>query len=134
MGGGCREQGRRQCGAADLSMGGPIQVYFDGGCPVCSREIAFYRARPGAAGFEWVDVSRADAAELGAGLDREAAMARMHVRRADGILLSGAAAFAEMWRGMPGFRWLGWLLAMPPFGWIAEVGYRGFLVVRKVWR
>jgi predicted DCC family thiol-disulfide oxidoreductase YuxK len=110
----------------------PLQVYYDGGCPVCSREIAFYRARPGADGFVWVDVS--SEAELGAGLCREVAMARMHVRRPDGTLLSGAAAFAEMWRRMPGFKWLGWLLAMPPFGAFAELGYRGFLIARKLWR
>lgn len=110
----------------------PLQVYYDGGCPVCSREIAFYRARPGADGFVWVDVS--GGAELGPGLRQEAAMARMHVRLPDGTLLSGAAAFAEMWRRMPGFKWLGWLLAMPPFGALAELSYRGFLMARKLWR
>jgi hypothetical protein len=26
------------------------------------------------------------------------------------------------------------LLAVPPFGLLAEIGYRGFLVVRKLWR
>jgi hypothetical protein len=35
---------------------------------------------------------------------------------------------------MPGFRWLGALLAIPPFGWFAEIGYRVFLLCRKVWR
>jgi len=112
----------------------PVQVYYDGGCPVCSREIGFYRARPGADGFVWIDVNRAGPADLGAGLTRESAMARMHVRLADGTLLSGAEAFAEMWRAMPGFKWLGWLLAMPPFGSLAELGYRGFLLARRLWR
>jgi hypothetical protein len=41
-------------------------------------------------------------------------MARMHVRRADGTLLSRAAAFAEMWWYMPGFRLLGVVLSIPP--------------------
>lgn len=115
-------------------MAAPLQVYFDGSCPVCSRETAFYRARPGAEGFVWVDVTRAVPGDLGPGLSRELAMARMHVRRQDGMLLSGAAAFAEMWRRMPGFKWLGWLLAMPPFGSLAEIAYRGFLLGRKLWR
>jgi predicted DCC family thiol-disulfide oxidoreductase YuxK len=114
-------------------MPAPLQVFYDGGCPVCSREIAFYKARPGADGFEWVNVAGGCAA-LGPGLTREAALARMHVRLADGTLLSGAAAFAAMWRQMPGFRWLGALLAIPPFGWFAEIGYRVFLLCRKVWR
>jgi predicted DCC family thiol-disulfide oxidoreductase YuxK len=111
-----------------------LQVYYDGGCPVCSREIAFYKARPGTNGFRWIDVNATAPADLGPGLTRERALARMHVRRPDGELLSGAAAFAEMWRAMPGLKWLGRLLAFPPFGLIAEAAYRAFLKARKLWR
>ncbi len=122
-------------GATDMSAAatapGPLQVYFDGGCPICAREIAFYRARPGAAGFDWIDVSREDP---GPGLTREAALARMHVRRADGTLLSGAAAFAAMWQRMPGFIWLGRMVAFPPMRVVAELAYRGFLRARRLWR
>lgn len=115
-------------------MSESLHVYYDGGCPVCSREIAFYRSRPGTHGVTWVNVNGCDAPALGPGLTREQAIARMHVRLADGRLVSGAAAFAAIWREMPGFRWLGWLLAVPPFGLFAEIGYRGFLIVRKLWR
>jgi len=110
------------------------QVYYDGGCPVCSREVAVYRARPGAEAFEWVDVHRADPAQLGPDLTCDQALARMHVRTPDGTLLSGAAAFGAIWRGLPGLRWLGRLVSIPPLSGIAEIGYRGFLVVRKLWR
>jgi predicted DCC family thiol-disulfide oxidoreductase YuxK len=113
---------------------GPVQVFYDGGCPVCSREIAFYQARPDADRFVWVDINGAPDTILGPDLDREAALARMHVRLADGRLVTGAAAFAAMWRRMPGFRWLGRLLAVPPIGWGAERAYRLFLVLRPVWR
>jgi predicted DCC family thiol-disulfide oxidoreductase YuxK len=112
---------------------GRMQVFYDGGCPVCSREIAFYRSRRGADGFEWVDVHRADS-PLGPGLSREAAIARLHVRLADGTLVSGAAAFAALWRGMPGFSWLGRWLQVPPFGALAEFAYLIFLRLRRVWR
>jgi predicted DCC family thiol-disulfide oxidoreductase YuxK len=111
-----------------------LTVYFDGGCPVCSREIRFYQRRPGVEAFAWVDVTQADAMALGPGLSREAALARMHVRRADGTLVAGAAAFAELWRGTRGLRWLGRLLAIPPLGVLAELGYRVFLRVRPLWR
>jgi predicted DCC family thiol-disulfide oxidoreductase YuxK len=109
-------------------------VFYDGGCPVCSREVQFYRNREGADFFAWVDVARADEALLGPGLSRDEALARMHVRRADGTIVSGAAAFAEIWRGMPGLRWLGMLLGVPPFGVLAELGYQLFLRARKLWR
>ncbi len=113
---------------------GPVQVFYDGGCPVCSREIAFYRSRPGADGFAWVDASQVPEAELGSGLSRDAALARMHVRLADGRLVTGAAAFAQMWRRMPGLRWLGRLLAIPPLGACAELAYQLFLRLRPIWR
>ena len=113
---------------------GPIRVYYDGGCPVCSREIAFYRARPGADGFAWIDINQAPEAELGSGLSRDSALARMHVRLADGRLVTGAAAFAQMWRRMPGLGWLGRLLAVPPFDLCAELAYQLFLRLRPLWR
>jgi len=109
-------------------------VYYDGGCPVCTREIGLYQRSANGQSLDWVDVTQADEAALGPGLSREAALARIHVRRADGVIVDGAAAFAEIWRIMPGLRWLGLLLAMPPFGALAELGYRIFLRVRKTWR
>jgi predicted DCC family thiol-disulfide oxidoreductase YuxK len=76
-------------------MGDRLTVYYDGSCPICSREIGFYRARPGADGFDWVNVAGDGSEALGPGLSRDAALARMHVRRADGALLTGAAALPK---------------------------------------
>ena len=109
-------------------------VYYDGGCPVCSREVQLYKAGGGSASFVWVDVTQVDEAALGPGLTRDAALARMHVRRADGTMVSGAAAFAEIWQAMPGLRWFGRLLAIRPFGALAEPGYSLFLLARRLWR
>lgn len=116
----------------DAAGSGPAVVYFDGGCPVCSREIAAYRARADAASLVWVDANAPGA--LGPGLTRDAALARLHVRRADGSLVGGAAAFAEIWSRVPGLRWLGRLLRLPLPGRAAELAYRGFLRLRRAWR
>ena len=64
--------------------------------PSCSIEIAHYRRQAGAEAIEWVDVGH-EAADPGPGLSREAAMARFHVRDANGRLVSGAAGFALVW-------------------------------------
>ena len=84
----------------------PCTVYFDGLCPVCSREIATYRQLRGGDAINWVDASRCDATQLSAGLDRAYALQRLHVKSADGTLLSGAAAFVEIWRHLPAFAWM----------------------------
>ena len=109
-------------------------VYFDGACPVCSREIAMYRRQPGAGALQWVDVAQCQATALGADLSREAAMARLHVRRTDGSLVSGAQAFTTLWRALPGWAWAGRLLGNGLGLWLLESGYRCFLVLRRGWR
>lgn len=107
-----------------------LTVYYDGSCPLCAREIAFYRRSSVAHRLNWVDVSQVSA--LGAGLDCQAALRRFHVRDAQGRLHHGAAAFARLWRELPGWRWLGRLAALPPLSWLAEGAYRLFLPLRPL--
>lgn len=107
-----------------------LTIYYDGSCPLCRREIAFYHRQAAAAPLEWVDVS-ASTATLGADLSCEAAMRRFHVRdNSKGQLLSGGAAFARLWRALPGWRVLGWCFAWPPLSWGLEAAYRAFLPLR----
>lgn len=108
-----------------MSTPSPLTVYFDGSCPMCRREIALYRRLPEAGAIEWVDVSTG--ADLGGSLSCAQAMARFHVRDSQGRLHSGAAAFSQLWRVFPGWRWLGWLSAWPPLSWWFEWAYRLFL-------
>jgi predicted DCC family thiol-disulfide oxidoreductase YuxK len=109
-------------------------LYFDGACPVCSREIAMYRRQRGAKGVCFVDVAQCGNAELGPGLDRSAALERLHWRRADGQLVSGAAAIVALWQMLPRWAWLGRLLGSRPALALLEAGNRGFLRLRRVWR
>ena len=109
-------------------------VYFDGGCPLCSKEIATYRAARGADQLRWVDAQACDEAALGPALDRKVALARLHVRLADGSLLSGAAAFVAIWQRLPAFRLLAWLARVPGALLLMEGAYRAFLKIRPLWR
>jgi demethoxyubiquinone hydroxylase (CLK1/Coq7/Cat5 family) len=101
---------------------------------VCSREIAVYRRQPGAERCEWVDASICDEASLGPGLDRARALERLHVRRPDGTLVSGARGFAAMWSALPRTAALGRFASAGPMPWLLEGAYRGFLRVRRAWR
>jgi predicted DCC family thiol-disulfide oxidoreductase YuxK len=105
-----------------------LTVYFDGSCPLCLREIALYQRLPADCPIHWVDVSVA--AACGEGLCHQDAMRRFHVRDGQGRLYSGAAAFSRLWRCFAGWRWLGWLTAVPPASWLAEGAYRLFLPLR----
>jgi predicted DCC family thiol-disulfide oxidoreductase YuxK len=104
-----------------------IVVWFDGGCPLCRREIALIRRLDRRRAIEFVDVSHGGDASCP--LDRSALLARFHARE-NGEVLSGAAAFAAMWRAIPVLRPLG-LAARTPFVLAAlEFLYGGFLRVR----
>ena len=105
-------------------------VYYDGSCPLCRREIANYRSRPGADGFDWSDVSQSGDGMAAPDLCQVDAMARFHLRDSDGKLLSGAAAFARLWSGIGGFGWFGKIAGWPCVRQVFEVAYRGSLVVR----
>ena len=107
-----------------------LTVYFDGACPLCRREIGLYRKRRGADAVDWVDVACLDAETVAPDLSRSEALARFHVRRPDGTLVSGARGFGALWAVLPGFRWLATLLRPAFAGALLEIGYRAFLVVR----
>jgi predicted DCC family thiol-disulfide oxidoreductase YuxK len=109
-------------------------VYFDGACPLCRREIAHYRGQEGAESIAWVDAANCESAALGDGLSRDAALARLYARRADGSLVSGVAAFAMIWRRLPAYRWLAPFASRRPVRAVLEAGYAAFLRLRPLWR
>lgn len=113
-----------------------LTVLFDGACPLCRREVGVYQNLTPIAPLAWTDVSQPQAAlPCGTGAapteaDRARYLARFHVQRADGTVLSGAAAFVALWLTLPGWRWLGRLGALPGATPLLEVAYRAFLRVR----
>jgi ubiquinone biosynthesis monooxygenase Coq7 len=111
-----------------------LTVYFDGACPVCSREIAMYRRQPGAEACTWIDASACPDAALGPDLTRDAALARFHVRRADGELVDGMRGFAALWRTLPRTAWLGRVASIWPIPIVLDAAYRAFLALRRFWR
>jgi ubiquinone biosynthesis monooxygenase Coq7 len=106
-----------------------LTVYYDGACPLCRREIGFYRGCRGAEAVAWVDVA-GSAAEPAPDLPRADALARFHVRDSDGRLVAGGAAFAALWRALPGFSPLGRLFGSFLLRPLLARAYDSFLVLR----
>lgn len=57
-------------------------------------------------------------------------MARFHVRTADNRLIDGGAAFAELWKQLSAFRWLGVLFSLPLARSVIGWAYDAFLPLR----
>jgi predicted DCC family thiol-disulfide oxidoreductase YuxK len=80
-----------------------VKIWFDGACPLCTREIALMQR------LDW-RITFIDVGDKAAScpIDRETLLSRFHALE-QGKMLSGAAAFAAMWRAIPLLRPLGLL-------------------------
>lgn len=104
-----------------------LTIWFDGACPLCRREIALMRRLDRRGTIRFVDVSGGAPADCPIGSAE--LLARFHARE-NGRILSGAAAFAAMWRAIPLLRPFGLLARNPIALALIERGYRLFLRVR----
>jgi 3-demethoxyubiquinol 3-hydroxylase len=112
-------------------MNPAITVFFDGGCPLCRREVGIYQRASVGLPVHWHDVNESEVA-LPVGLDRETALSRFHVLKhgTEPELLSGARAFATLWTHIPGWKWLGAIGSLPIISPILELAYCFFLWFR----
>ena len=104
-------------------------LYYDGSCPLCRAEIEVYRRSDCSEALAFVDVSEAGAS-IPSGLSQRRALERFHVRAHNGELLSGAAAFVEVWARLPRWRWAARAAALPGAMAVLEFAYCRFLPVR----
>ena len=117
----------------DLNQNKPpeVKVFFDGSCPLCLAEIGHYKRADSNGALRLIDVSSDDF--IGdARISQRAAMARFHVRLADGRQLSGAQGFVEIWRVVHSWRWLAKLASIPGAMPVLETLYRLFLLARPL--
>ena len=106
-----------------------LTVWFDGACPLCAAEIALMRRLDRRGAIEFVDVASPDAQ---CPIDRADLLARFHAQEQGRPIVSGAAAFAAIWRAIPLLHPLGLIAKVPPALWLLERSYRLFLHVRPV--
>ncbi len=113
-------------------MGQPqLTVFFDGACHLCSREIHHQQKMlHGDDSVAFVDIADPAFDAAGYHLDARAVNKHMHVMDQDGKVHKGVDAFAVLWRRIPGYRWLGFLVRQPVLRQLAKVGYAVFAEIR----
>lgn len=90
-----------------------LTLLYDGGCPLCLREVSFLRRRderlhPQALRLAFVDIDAPGyEPQAHGGIGYREAMGRIHALRADGTVLRDVAVFREAYRLVG----LGWLYA-----------------------
>lgn len=102
------------------------QIYYDGKCGLCSREINYYRDRDKNHSIEWIDVTSEPECLQQDGISLATALKHMHARRDDGRLVKGVDAFIAIWQHIPGWQTVARLAALPVIRQCLDVGYELF--------
>ena len=98
------------------------RVLYNAECPVCRFEIDHYDEYAGQENLpiRFEDLNN-DALDDW-GLTRDAAARRLFVLKG-GQIFSGIPAFVILWQGMPRYRWLARLVALPGVHRLASLAY-----------
>ena len=104
-----------------------LKIWFDGACPLCQREIAFMKRLDKKGRINFVDVS--EDGDPSCPIDQRDLLARFHGDE-NGTIVSGAAAFAAMWRAIPLLRPLGLIARNRAVLAVLERLYLVFLKIR----
>jgi predicted DCC family thiol-disulfide oxidoreductase YuxK len=123
-------------GAGEAAEHVRLTVYYNGDCAVCRVRVARYQqaSERGSPLIGWCDVAEAPWALRRHQIDCDRARRRLHAVDAQGRLFGGAAAFARMWRILPGYRLLGLLISLPGLSLVVEGLYRVNLAVNPAYR
>ena len=112
----------------------PLTVFYDGSCPVCSREMAHYRELDRACRLRFIDISAPSFDGEAWGLGEADLMKVLHAQDASGRIYRGVDAFRALWLGLPSlfYRRLSRLLGLPGLHLLTIVGYRLFSRLRHL--
>ena len=85
-----------------------LTIFFDGGCPLCRREVDFLQSRNINGYLKFIDIDRLDfSLEKNYGITYKQAMERIHALRSDGSLIKDIKVFQEAYSLIG----LGWVYA-----------------------
>ena len=88
----------------------PITVYFDGFCPICSREVRLYRHLQRRGAIRWRNLAGDPGVLRDEPFGLAEALTLLHVRDGDGTLRVGLDAHLSLWACLPGFGAIVWLV------------------------
>jgi predicted DCC family thiol-disulfide oxidoreductase YuxK len=111
----------------------PLQVFYDGACPLCSREIDHYRRQDRRQWLEPIDISTPGFDPQLYGIPLAAFMAELHAIDQAGTVYRGVAAFRAIWQAFPErglYRIMGRLVGLPLVEPLAAWFYRLFARLR----
>jgi predicted DCC family thiol-disulfide oxidoreductase YuxK len=74
-----------------------LQVYFDGDCPLCTKEVNMIRGKDTVRAIHFVDIASENFSPEEVGVSLAELMAEIHARLPDGQLIKGVEVFRQMY-------------------------------------
>ena len=74
-----------------------VEVFYDGECPLCMREIDMLRGRDRKKRIVFTDIAAPDFDPATVGLDHDTLMKRIHARLPSGELIEGVEVFRRLY-------------------------------------
>ena len=102
-----------------------VEVFFDGDCPLCRREINWLRKRDRQHKVRFTDIAADDFDPLPLGKSHSDLMARIHGRLPSGEWIEGVEVFRRLYSAV-GFGWLVAPTRLPGIRGTLDLGYRVF--------
>ena len=99
-----------------------IEVFFDGGCPLCLREINFLRRRDRHGKIKFTDIDTPEFRPEFYGKTYDELMAKIYGRLPDGTWITGVEVFRRLYSAI-GFGPLVLLTRLPVISQIMDLGY-----------
>lgn len=102
-----------------------VEVFFDGACPLCRREIAMLRRWDRRGVIRFTDIAAPDFDSAPLGRTQGDLMAEIHGRLPDGTLIKGVEVFRRLYAAV-GLGPLVLLTRLPVVSHVLDWGYRRF--------
>ena len=103
-----------------------LTIFFDGGCPLCQREIDFLESRNQKAKLKFIDINSSDLSLMCEyGITYKQAMERIHALKNDGSIIKDIEVFQEAYHLIG----LGWIYAPTKL----PILYGIFQFIYRIW-
>jgi predicted DCC family thiol-disulfide oxidoreductase YuxK len=102
-----------------------LTVFFDGHCPLCTKEIALLKQLDTRQKLHFEDIHAIDFVYRYPYIDVVAADRRLHGQLANGQIITGLDVTAQAWSLVGHHRWLQ-ILRWPVIRWFADLAYLVF--------
>ncbi len=109
-----------------------IEIFFDGACPLCAREIAVVRALDRRKRIRFTDIAQEGFDARSVGTTQAALMDRIQARLPDGTWIEGVEVFRRMYAAI-GLGVVVPLTRLPGISHVLELGYERFAKNRLRW-